>query len=76
MLQLTDQVEDQQKVEEGLREKITGFEDQELKHEENKEKMLKQISEHVDMIEQLQSLKSQADDENIKLQELLTEADN
>lgn len=35
--------------------------------EENKKKMLKQISEHIDEISNLTSLKSQADDEIVKL---------
>ena len=38
--------------------------------------MLAKLRERDDMLEELESLKTQADDENLKLQELLTEADN
>lgn len=38
--------------------------------------MLEKLRERDDMLEELESLKTQADDENLKLQELLTEADN
>ena len=38
--------------------------------------MLGQLKERGDMLEELESLKAQADEENLKLQELLTEADN
>lgn len=38
--------------------------------------MLAKLRERDDMLEELESLKTQADEENLKLQELLTEADN
>lgn len=38
--------------------------------------MLEKMREQTTMLEQVESLKMQADDENLKLQELLTEADN
>ena len=38
--------------------------------------MLEKLKERDNMLEELESLKTQADEENIKLQELLTEADN
>ena len=38
--------------------------------------MLDKLKERDDMLEELENLKGQADDENLKLQELLTEADN
>ena len=37
--------------------------------------MLEKMKERNDMLEELENLKSQADDENQKLQELLAEAD-
>ena len=38
--------------------------------------MLEKLKERDNMLEELESLKAQADEENLKLQELLTEADN
>lgn len=76
MLALTDQVEQHQKLEESLKQRIAEFEQQEVRHEQNKASMLEKLKERDDMLQELESLKSQADDENLKLQELLTEADN
>ena len=51
MLALTDQVEANQKVEEGLRQQLVNFEDMEQKNEEKKAQLLEQIRERSDMIE-------------------------
>ena len=51
------------------------FEDLEVQNEERKARMLEQMRERSEMLEELENLKSQADEENVKLQELLTEAD-
>lgn len=67
MLALTDQVEESQKVEENLRERIAEMEDLELKAEEAKNELLDQLKERDGMVDRLESLKGQADDENAKL---------
>ena len=80
MMALTDQVEEYQKIEEGLKQKVADFEDSEQRNEEIKVQMQLEMEEKIkerdDQLEELESLKSQAEDENQKLQELLAEADN
>ncbi len=76
MLALTDQVDAHQKLEEGLKKQISDFKESELEMERKKGELLEKMREKDANIESLESLKSQADEENLKLQEILEEADN
>lgn len=69
-------MESYQKSEEGLRQKIEDCEQAELRHEEAKTQLLGKMKEQTTMLEEVENLKMQADEENVKLQELLAEADN
>lgn len=63
MLALTDQVEASQKLGEDLKNQVATYQENELKQEEKTTKMLQEISEANDKIVELESLKSQADEE-------------
>ena len=76
MLALTDQVDAHQKLEEGLKKQISELKESELEMEQKKGELLEKMREKDANIESLESLKSQADEENLKLQEILEEADN
>lgn len=67
MLSLTDQVEQHQKLEENLKQRISEFEQQEVGYEQGKASMLEKLKERDDMLQEFESLKSQAEDENLKL---------
>ena len=64
MLALTDQVDAHQKLQEGLKKQIADYQDNELRMEQKQTEMLEKITESRDAYEQLESLKSQADEEN------------
>ena len=51
MLALTDRIEANQKVEEGLRQRLVDFQDMEYQNEEKKAQLIEQIRERSDMLE-------------------------
>ena len=67
MLTLTDQVEAHQKLEETLKKQIAEAQEDIERGEADKSSLLEKIKERDLTLEEMESLKSQADEENLKL---------